>query len=50
MKTSAAKLALAAFSVIVCLIAAQAQNAGDPLKRGFQNPPKAPGRACGGTG
>jgi len=34
-----AKLAFAAISLVLCLCLAHAQNASDPLKSGFQNPP-----------
>jgi len=39
MKHSAAKLAFASMSLVLCLCLAQAQNSSDPLKSGFQNPP-----------
>ncbi len=39
MKTFAAKSAFAVLSMIICLCTAQAQNAGDPLRSGFENPP-----------
>src|SRR5665213_3018110 len=39
MKHSAAKLAFATLSLVLCLCTAQAQNSGDPLRGGFDNPP-----------
>ena len=40
MRHFATKLAFATLSLVLCLFVAQAQDTSDPLKSGFENPPK----------
>lgn len=39
MKHATVRIAFAALSLVVCLCTSQAQNASDPIKSGFENPP-----------